>query len=101
MSGSILTVREEWMGIAVEYRRVTLPAAPMRKRRLLFFQAEDGIRDSGVTGVQTCALPILESVPAHSAPCQRYMSILFPAINLDLTLPLPLPITSPTNLVAS
>src|SRR3712207_9165882 len=23
-----------------------------------FFQAEDGIRDSGVTGVQTCALPI-------------------------------------------
>src|SRR3712207_8601830 len=25
-----------------------------------FFQAEDGIRDIGVTGVQTCALPILE-----------------------------------------
>src|SRR5260370_16083383 len=24
----------------------------------LFFQAEDGIRDSSVTGVQTCALPI-------------------------------------------
>src|SRR5207237_1957633 len=24
-----------------------------------FFQAEDGIRDSSVTGVQTCALPIL------------------------------------------
>src|SRR5476649_2961936 len=23
-----------------------------------FFQAEDGIRDHGVTGVQTCALPI-------------------------------------------
>src|SRR3712207_6899011 len=23
-----------------------------------FFQAEDGIRDIGVTGVQTCALPI-------------------------------------------
>src|SRR5260370_25351109 len=27
-----------------------------------FFQAEDGIRDSSVTGVQTCALPIL--IPA-------------------------------------
>src|SRR5207237_7903786 len=28
-----------------------------------FFQAEDGIRDSSVTGVQTCALPIfLESL---------------------------------------
>ena len=27
-----------------------------------FFQAEDGIRDTSVTGVQTCALPICESV---------------------------------------
>src|SRR5919107_1207485 len=30
--------------------------------RWLFFQAEDGIRDIGVTGVQTCALPISELV---------------------------------------
>src|SRR6266481_3168765 len=28
---------------------------------VFFFQAEDGIRDGTVTGVQTCALPILES----------------------------------------
>src|SRR3712207_7331429 len=28
---------------------------------VFFFQAEDGIRDIGVTGVQTCALPILHS----------------------------------------
>src|SRR2546430_5876432 len=28
-------------------------------RLLFFFQAEDGIRDLTVTGVQTCALPIL------------------------------------------
>src|SRR5438093_6978928 len=27
-----------------------------------FFQAEDGIRDWSVTGVQTCALPISEAV---------------------------------------
>src|SRR3989442_11723298 len=27
-------------------------------RTFLFFQAEDGIRDADVTGVQTCALPI-------------------------------------------
>src|SRR5260370_6130684 len=27
-----------------------------------FFQAEDGIRDSSVTGVQTCALPILQEI---------------------------------------
>src|SRR2546430_5299911 len=27
-----------------------------------FFQAEDGIRDLTVTGVQTCALPIFDSI---------------------------------------
>src|SRR6266436_8828876 len=31
-----------------------------------FFQAEDGIRDVAVTGVQTCALPI-SGLQAHSA----------------------------------
>src|SRR2546423_13869983 len=30
-----------------------------------FFQAEDGIRDKLVTGVQTCALPILSSIAAE------------------------------------
>src|SRR3712207_6876232 len=30
----------------------------MRSSDKFFFQAEDGIRDIGVTGVQTCALPI-------------------------------------------
>src|SRR5207253_7394377 len=29
---------------------------------IFFFQAEDGIRDGHVTGVQTCALPISEAV---------------------------------------
>src|SRR5207248_64651 len=33
----------------------------------VFFQAEDGIRYRTVTGVQTCALPILSSVVARSA----------------------------------
>src|SRR2546429_1669673 len=39
-----------------------------------FFQAEDGIRDVAVTGVQTCALPIYErtvgegqQLPAHES----------------------------------
>src|SRR5437773_2877855 len=32
-----------------------------------FFQAEDGIRDRDVTGVQTCALPI--SLPAVGGGC--------------------------------
>src|SRR5689334_25415926 len=30
----------------------------LRVSRCFFFQAEDGIRDGTVTGVQTCALPI-------------------------------------------
>src|SRR5256886_8447853 len=30
-----------------------------------FFQAEDGIRDLTVTGVQTCALPIYHILQAH------------------------------------
>ena len=35
----------------------------MRGLFCFFFQAEDGIRDYKVTGVQTCALPI--SLHAH------------------------------------
>src|SRR3712207_4758766 len=35
---------------------------------LFFFQAEDGIRDIGVTGVQTCALPIWEAGGGPPAP---------------------------------
>src|SRR5688500_19532401 len=33
-----------------------------------FFQAEDGIRDYKVTGVQTCALPICQSHVRPPAP---------------------------------
>src|SRR5437764_14967613 len=33
---------------------------------IFFFQAEDGIRDTSVTGVQTCALPIFP--PERSVP---------------------------------
>src|SRR5690625_7347369 len=35
---------------------------------IFFFQAEDGIRDGHVTGVQTCALPIspMNTVPSSS-----------------------------------
>src|SRR2546430_7147508 len=33
-----------------------------------FFQAEDGIRDLTVTGVQTCALPILAELELRARP---------------------------------
>src|SRR6266498_4233851 len=36
-----------------------------------FFQAEDGIRDADVTGVQTCALPISVDTPVAAVPEQR------------------------------
>src|SRR3989338_9920771 len=37
---------------------------------VFFFQEEEGIRDGTVTGVQTCALPILS--PAHGHPDVPY-----------------------------
>src|SRR5205807_3849556 len=36
-----------------------------------FFQAEDGIRDYKVTGVQTCALPICQPSPDSSGLWNR------------------------------
>src|SRR5437762_7109927 len=37
-----------------------------------FFQAEDGIRDTSVTGVQTCALPIyVPDASAHRTALER------------------------------
>src|SRR5437867_6563459 len=38
---------------------------------VFFFQAEDGIRDRTVTGVQTCALPIFASTPRNWCRCDR------------------------------
>ena len=39
-----------------------------------FFQAEDGIRDRDVTGVQTCALPICPWEWKNSNDCDGYCS---------------------------
>src|SRR6202040_2012161 len=46
---------------------------PSETTNPLFFQAEDGIRDRYVTGVQTCALPILPP-PLAPPPKQPHMS---------------------------
>src|ERR1039457_3409868 len=40
----------------------------MYRGLFFFFQAEDGIRDYKVTGVQTCALPICYCTPRRSLP---------------------------------
>src|SRR5258707_6021135 len=39
---------------------------------VFFFQAEDDIRDIGVTGVQTCALPISPNYDAFAADATRF-----------------------------
>src|SRR5258708_30881292 len=44
------------------------PTVPAVGVSVFFFQAEDGIRDDLVTGVQTCALPI-SSTGFIAAPC--------------------------------
>src|SRR3989442_5432861 len=46
-------------------RRIQISAAIVLV--FFFFQAEDGIRDADVTGVQTCALPICESKSCRDA----------------------------------
>src|SRR5690625_6682141 len=46
----------------------------------IFFQAEDGIRDGHVTGVQTCALPIFLVSPIlteGNAPSTSCVEIIF------------------------
>src|SRR3989449_8384932 len=47
-----------------------------------FFQAEDGIRDVAVTGVQTCALPILSVAPPGLLPSATVMVPLTPVATL-------------------
>src|SRR3712207_6549673 len=46
-----------------EALRDVFPEDSGNRAEFFFFQAEDGIRDIGVTGVQTCALPILGDDP--------------------------------------
>src|SRR5690606_39598791 len=49
-----------------------------------FFQAEDGIRDFHVTGVQTCALPIWSSTAASSHDRVRRGASRLPRSRADL-----------------
>src|SRR5690606_40408754 len=49
--------------VALAYWSMILSTPPY----FFFFQAEDGIRDFHVTGVQTCALPISRAVDQRRA----------------------------------
>src|SRR6266498_3749457 len=54
-------------------------------RLIFFFQAEDGIRDADVTGVQTCALPISDGdrlsgvlvKPENFDPTKKYPMVVY------------------------
>src|SRR5256884_1623476 len=48
-----------------------------------FFQAEDGIRDVAVTGVQTCALPIYSQKSAKDGGKNRALHKSLLCLNLD------------------
>src|SRR5207248_4592476 len=67
---------------AVSISTTSVPAL-LSLAYFFFFQAEDGIRDRTVTGVQTCALPIspalyararverVDDAPPEDVPCDR------------------------------
>src|SRR2546421_2099791 len=56
--GIAIPTREEMQEIEVSSRLYVENGARYMTATFFFFQAEDGIRDLIVTGVQTCALPI-------------------------------------------
>src|SRR6476620_8941046 len=61
MSVVAVSLKKKNPGIAPAARRdrnAGIRAGRVQYRSVFFLQAEDGIRDIGVTGVQTCALPI-------------------------------------------
>src|SRR5437660_6203813 len=54
-----------------------------------FFQAEDGIRDGHVTGVQTCALPISQSLHQRAASPAEHVCVRLQVLWLRHRPPLP------------
>src|SRR3712207_6910264 len=60
---------DAWLIVSIEYfyimNSLTNCLQEVSGLVFFFFQAEDGIRDIGVTGVQTCALPILVILVSH------------------------------------
>src|SRR5437762_14038485 len=52
-----------------------------------FFQAEDGIRDTSVTGVQTCALPISRRSRRWSLGTSVWIAVLTVVLSLAVAVP--------------
>src|SRR3712207_3816061 len=84
MTGAMTTKRTAvWRNSMSMWREIDLVCLrlgvclPRKRNVFFFFQAEDGMRDIGVTGVQTCALPIFRPInyPA-GAPGQGWHTVL-------------------------
>src|SRR5690625_6965729 len=68
-----------------------------------FFQAEDGIRDGHVTGVQTCALPISKNVANDAEVLEltkriNQLEVRLKGIEQSAASPQPSPVTKRTEL---
>src|SRR5256885_8507060 len=59
MKGCKVAIRRIVRLMNIKRRNISILRISMYLFVFFFFQAEDGIRDYKVTGVQTCALPIL------------------------------------------
>src|SRR5256885_3264347 len=61
----------QWHVVQCRNGWVRAKKLPEVAHNFFFFQAEDGIRDYKVTGVQTCALPIFAECFARESQCER------------------------------
>src|SRR3712207_7312840 len=87
LKGQIVVRQKRWFNVLADsiqrYNLLNLDVCVGKHWCIFFFfQAEDGIRDIGVTGVQTCALPIssadgfpLTTLRAASRPRVRPPSV--------------------------
>src|SRR5687767_8172457 len=68
---------------------------------IFFFQAEDGIRDKLVTGVQTCALPILLGVGGGFilVPAMIYLLGMAPRVVIGTSLVMILAVSAGTTMI--
>src|SRR5256886_3391095 len=83
------SAKREREGLWVVLRRWVGGGGAVRGLGYFFFQAEDGIRDLTVTGVQTCALPIFGQVASQTLENMTNiaeattMEVLRPLVGMD------------------
>src|SRR5437588_8861626 len=76
--GSMMAGRLGWLRQSVDGLQATKGLISIAERWcdcVFFFQAEDGIRDHCVTGVQTCALPIFIARAAERAGLEKSAAV--------------------------